>query len=488
MLQSRNGSFEARCKVWCGRILCCALLGVQSGWTEGTRFLLEYAPGPADNPLKGLVPYASAGADSFPHSMEFSYFPLSALVTGYDLYDWTPLDKLLNEAAGRGHQAVFRVYLEWPGRAGSIPAFLIKDGLKVYEFKDLSVQPADDNQTPDYTNPKLRGVLMHFIAALGRKYDGDPRIGFITAGLLGGWGEWHGMAPRYDLFAGKDLQAAVMNAYEEAFATTPILLRYPTDGEGSQHLAPNAKRRFGYHDDSFAWGTLDTGKPGDYWFFMTALRVAGREALDKWKTQPIGGEIRPEAWGIVFDAKPARKEIQDFRQCVEATHVSWLMDSGMFGPKPDTGRIRRAEEEVRRMGYDFYVSAVTISPAKDGRLPFKVEIVNRGIAPFYYDWPAEFGLIGADGRMTRTLAGSGKIIGLLPGDDPRIWDEALDMDGLPAGTYKLVMRVPNKLSNGRPIRFANKTQDADMPGWLTLGEIRLESVTSNGKQRRSPSP
>ena len=128
----------------------------------------------------------------------------------------------------------------------------------------------------------------------------------------------------------RTLQAAVMEAYEAAFATTRILLRYPTGGEGSQQLAPNAKRRFGYHDDSFAWGTLDTGKPGDSWFFMAALRMAGREALDKWKTQPIGGEIRPEAWGIVFDPNPARKEVQNFRQCVEATHVSWLMDSGMF--------------------------------------------------------------------------------------------------------------------------------------------------------------
>jgi hypothetical protein len=41
--------------------------------------------------------------------------------------------------------------------------------LEVYKFKDLSVEPAKDNQTPDYTNPKPRGVLMHFIAALGRK-------------------------------------------------------------------------------------------------------------------------------------------------------------------------------------------------------------------------------------------------------------------------------------------------------------------------------
>ena len=408
MLKLRHASFESRSRAWFAWIACCVLLGVQSGRPEGTRCLLEYALGPADNPLKGLVPYASAGGDTFPHSMEFSYFTLSALVIGYDLYDWMPLDKFLNEAAGRGHQAVFRVYLEWPGREGAIPAFLVKDGLKVFKFKDLSVEPPKDNQTPDYTDPKLRAVLMRFIAALGRKYDGDPRIGFITAGLLGGWGEWHGMAPRYDLFADKDLQVAVMDAYEAAFATTRILLRYPTGGEGFQQLAANTKRRFGYHDDSFAWGTLDTGRPGDSWFFMTAQRVAGREALDKWKTQPIGGEIRPEAWGIVFDPHPVRKEIQDFHDCVEATHVSWLMDSGMFGQKPDVARIQRAVEEARRMGYDFYVSAVTIGPAKAGRLPLKVEIVNRGVAPFYYDWPAEFGLIGAGGHLVTTFGGFGE--------------------------------------------------------------------------------
>ena len=474
MLKSRHSPFEARSRAWCCAWIVCCVLGVQSGRPEGTRCLLDYVPGPADNPLKGLVPYATAGGDAFPHSMEFSYFPLSALVTGYDLYDWMPLEKLLNEAAGRGHQAVFRVYLEWPGREGAIPAFLVKDGLKVFKFKDMSVEPPIDNQTPDYTNPKLRAVLMRFISALGRKYDGDPRVGFITAGLLGGWGEWHGMAPRYDLFADKDLQVAVMDAYEAAFATTRILLRYPTGGEGFQQLAPNTKRRFGYHDDSFAWGTLDTGRPGDSWFFMTAQKVAGREALDKWKTQPIGGEIRPEAWGIVFDPNPDRKEIQNFHDCVEATHVSWLMDSGMFRQKSDVARIQRAAEEVRRMGYDFYVSAVTIAPAKDGRLPLKVEIINRGVAPFYYDWPVEFGLIGAGGQMVRTSVGSGKITDLLPGDDPRIWDEALSVEGIPAGKYKVAVRVPNKLLTGPPIRFANKTQDANVLGWLTLGEILLK--------------
>jgi hypothetical protein len=62
---------------------------------------LAYAPAPADNPLKGLVPYAGERGDAFPHSMEFEYLPLSALLTGPDRYDWQPLDALLDAVAGR---------------------------------------------------------------------------------------------------------------------------------------------------------------------------------------------------------------------------------------------------------------------------------------------------------------------------------------------------------------------------------------------------
>ena len=34
-------------------------------------------------------------------------------------------------------------------------------------------------------------MFLHFVAALGNRYDGDPRIGYITAGLYGFWGEEH---------------------------------------------------------------------------------------------------------------------------------------------------------------------------------------------------------------------------------------------------------------------------------------------------------
>ena len=437
------------------------------------RVPLEYAPAAVDNPLKGLVPYEGDVRTLFPHSLEFNYLPYSVLVKGYDEFDWKPMETMLDRIAARGHQAVFRIYLEYPGKKGIIPEFLVKDGLKVHKwlYTETQPEPPAPIETPDYEDKNLRKSLKSFLAAFGKKYDGDPRIGFITAGLLGTWGEWH-TYPKDELFASKAVQTEVMNAYEMAFKITPVLLRYPV-GEKDDQKAPNAKRKFGYHDDSFAWATLDTGKKDDEWFYMTSLKAAGPEALEKWRSHPIGGEIRPEAWGKVFDDKPDNKSIQNFRKCVDETHVSWLMDSGMFEKKQKPDRIQRAEEQVRRMGYEFHVPGATIGTVTDGKLPVKVEVENRGVAPFYYDWKPEYGLL-LNGQATKTVPGTGKLTGLLPGDKPQVWDDTLDLSGVKSGTYKLAIRVSNSLKSGHPLKFANKIQDADAPGWLTLGSIEVK--------------
>ena len=366
------------------------------------RIAMEYAPGPIANPLKGLVPYASDTNVHFPHSMEFNYVGLAELMQGYEDFDWQPLEDLLNEIAGRGHQAVFRIYLEYPAKTNVIPKFLLEDGLKVHKYLNTNTQPFPPAkvETPDYEDKNLRRALMNFIAAFGRKYDGDPRIGFITAGLLGTWGEWH-TYPKEELFASKTVQAEVMDAYARAFKETAVLLRYPA-GEDTWGKASNANRPFGYHDDSFAWATLDTG---------------------------------------------------------------------MFQKKSGEVRQQRAATEVRRMGYEFHVPAISVSSDKD-KLKIKLELENRGVAPFYYDWKAEYGLI-ADGKVIKTITSTGKLTGLLPGDSPRVWNDAFDVSDVPQRKYTLAVRVPNPLPNGLPLRFANAAQDSDVQEWLSLTEITL---------------
>lgn len=429
---------------------------------------LQYAPAPVDNPLKGLVPYQTDVRSRFPHSVEFNYLPYSAIVKGYDEFDWSPLERMLDDIASRGHQAVLRIFLEYPGKKNVIPQFLIEDGLIVHKYVNTNTHPLPptDVETPDYEDANLRRSLKSFLAAFGKKYDGDPRIGFLTAGLLGTWGEWHNY-PRTELFASKTVQREVMSSYESAFKITPVLLRYPA-GKGHYATARNDDRAFGYHDDSFAWATLDTGKKGDEWFYMTALKAAG--ASEKWKRHAIGGEIRPEAWGKVFDDKPGIPEIQDFRTCVETTHATWLMDSGMFATQQSPQRIERAKRQVRRMGYEFHCPRIQVAKVNDGKLEVTLEIENRGVAPFYYDWKAKWGLI-RDGKVIKAFPASGRLTGLLPGDTPRRWNDSLDLSSVRKGDYTIAVSVPNPMRGGFPIRFANETQDADVAGWLSLGNV-----------------
>ena len=69
-------------------MLTACLLSLAATAAEPAWQVQTYAPAPADNPLKGLVPYAgAANPDGFPHSMEFSYFPLSAVLKGPGRYD-----------------------------------------------------------------------------------------------------------------------------------------------------------------------------------------------------------------------------------------------------------------------------------------------------------------------------------------------------------------------------------------------------------------
>lgn len=433
---------------------------------------LEYAPTPADNPLKGLVPYQGDRRDKFPHSMEFNYIPLSSLVKNYDDYDWKRLDNLLGDVASRGHQTVFRIYLEYPNDPngkGAIPPFLIADGLKVTKWRNTNTQPLppDDVITPDYEDPKLRRVLRRFIAALGSRYDGDKRVAFITAGLLGSWGEWH-TYPRSELFASKTVQAEVIEAYAQAFRTTPVLFRYPSNG--SDGKAPNHNKPVGYHDDSFAYATLHTGAKDTEWHFESLLKTAGPEAVNKWKKHPIGGEIRPEVWGDIFDPTPKNKDAQNFRRCVETTHASWVMDSGMFEERQSPERIARAKAEVSRMGYEFHVSEATAQTIK-GYCQVRAKVENRGVAPFYYAWPTEFAFVSERG-LVRTIKGDNSVNGLLPAQS-RVWTATLPTSGIGRGTYWVALRVPNPLTNGKPLRFANTLQDEHAPGWLSLTKVTL---------------
>ena len=435
-------------------------------------YSLTVSAPPANNPLKGFMPYEGDYA-TFPYSMEWNYLPLRSLMTGPTNFDWTRLEALLGDIASRGHQTVFRIYLDYPTLSTGIPQYLLDAGLATHSYTDY------DNKisvSPDYENPLLGQALTNFIAALGARYDNDPRIGFITVGLLGFWGEWH-TYPHDTWFASTAVQDEVLAAYQAAFTRTKLLVRYPS---GTNPAA----RPIGYHDDSFAFQTLDPPE----WCFLGLLKTAGE--TNKWHTQPIGGEVRPEIQLCMWDAGqncvPAG---QAFNDCVDLTHASWMLDHGVFSPGLTGAQRDAAMAGAQRLGYCLCVSnAVLVDAWTNSPLPVSLGLRNLGVAPFYYDWTVQLGALNGSNEFVGTWATTWKLSSLLPAPTNTVWTGSITNHGLGVGQYKLVLRVMNPFSAGLPLLFANKEQDADVPGWLTLGQVSVLPSSSRPNLSGTTSP
>jgi hypothetical protein len=411
---------------------------------------------PITNPLKGFMPYAG-DYDTFPYSMEYTYFSVREIAgNSIGLFNFTPVETMLNEIAGRGHQAVFRFYFDYPGEPTGMPQFLIDAGVPMRHYKDFG-----GGYSPDYDHPLMVAEMLTLIEALGQSYDGDPRVGFIQTGLLGKWGEWH-TYPDEDWMANETTQRTVLAAFENAFSSTQFLTRYPT--EITQDY------RVGYHDDSFAFATLpETGDEDEDWYFWVQMAAMGM--TDIWQTVPIGGEVRPEIQAKVFYDHGFQG--QNFLKCVYTTHASWMLMSAVFWPDEyDYGHMNpddlaRAADGSRHMGYDF--RACWVLPeynAISKQLNATVVISNKGVAPFYYNWTIDFGILDRENNPLVIIKSNQTIGGLLPGDT-KVYAESLDNIHLENySNCSVAIRVPNVLDGGMPIRFSNAVVSSD--GWVSL--------------------
>ncbi|HYG21356.1 MAG TPA: DUF4832 domain-containing protein [Verrucomicrobiae bacterium] len=447
----------ARCISFALALVCPALDSA-----AGTNvYSLGRSASPTNNPLKGFMPY-SGNYTTFPHSMEWNYVSLRDLMSGPTNFNWSSLETLLNAVAGRGHQTVFRVYVDYPGKSTGLPQYLLDAGLETHSYSDYGNNGR--SVSPDYENPLLRTALTNFIAALGERYDGDPRVGFVKAGLLGFWGEWH-TYPHETWYASTAVENEVLNAFELAFTKTRLVVRRPAGTNPST-------RKIGYHDDSFAFETVDPPN----WMFLGLLKAAGE--MNKWRTQPIGGEVRPEVqpcmWNTaVTNCVPAG---QEFDRCVDLTHASWMLNHRAFSPGFSGAQKTLALAGSVRLGYEMHVSnAVLVDVIDSSRIRVDLQLRNAGVAPFYYDWPVQLGLLNSSNALVQTWNTPWKLSSLLPAATNTLWSWSREDHGLQPGAYTVLLRVLNPLTNGVPFRFANDAQDIDVPGWLTLGQFTVTS-------------
>jgi hypothetical protein len=421
---------------------------------------LEYLQQDKPAPLKGLEQTMRN-----PSTIGWVYVPLRQLMKGRDEFDWSYLEARLNNAASMGKMLVLRPVMDLYGNSSG--PVITEVPLYLTQIPGATVVVGPTNRfygqrfgtvLPVYTNAVTRAAITNFIRAFGEKYDGDSRVAFIEAGLLGAWGEWNDlkMMRSPEGVVPAEMKRQVIQCYKEYFKKTKILTRWP-DKDIDDFST-------GYHDDWFAfWKKPDT--------MYRKQTNSGPVALMRWRTEPMGARLHPEFDpGGQRDVMPpgaiAPARLAEF---IEKGHVSWVRFRVHKRDLP-SGLLLDLEALVPKMGYELYVSDADWKRDTRARtLLISATVTNTAVAPFYYPWQVEIGL-WHDEKLKQTWPVDWDITRIVPGEEAVTFSAVLK-EFPQVKDARLLLRVVNPLKSGFPLRFANKSQDLDMDGWLTLGRV-----------------
>ena len=406
------------------------------------------APGPLDNPLKGWCTYTDAGPIDQPYSMVFLYVPWKELEPTRGRYAFDAWErKAWNGPAARGKHVVFRVYIDYPSKPSGLPDWLRESGVKLTPYTDYG-----GGESPDYNDPRMVDAMQKLIAALGKRYNSNPRVAFVQFGLLGFWGEWH-TYPRTELFASDATVAKVLDAAHRAFPDKKVMNRYPSGYAGRQSW-------LGFFDDLFPEDT--DGK--EDWQFLPRLRASGRQ--EAWKTVPFGGEMVPHAAKTLLGDGYAM-----MMKRLEDGHFTWV---GPYSPaiasitEPDL--LANCHAMVRRMGYEYRLEEIRLpgDVRKGDTVEINVAGTNQGVAPFYYRWPVEMALVDVQGRLAQRWPVDIDIRKWLPGAF-RFASRAKVI--VKPGQYRLMLGIKDPWTEKPAIGFANALPRQS--GWTQLAQVRI---------------
>ncbi len=333
------------------------------------------------NPLRGLANDGNNNdaylRSKIKFSVEVFYYPFSKIVVDQNVYNWTDFDALLDRIKSRNNHGIPRFYIDYPGKPLALPTYLIDyliANAKIY-YGGFS------GQSPYYDDPLLQAAMKDFIIALAARYDGDQRLAMIQAGLLGFWGEWH-CGNITGIVLPDWVRAQALQWFDDAFNKTLIQTRYARKEA--------YERKFGYHDDSFTYSTLDGPYNGGFYYsYYTEPTLRRLNQTDFWKFGPMGGEIGPENINIVFDPtyQAGTLNQQDFYACSQLTHATYMKTGGVIrNYNIPQEVVDKANWNCARMGYSFQATyiAARVSIMDPTKVDIDVLLENSGIAPFYY--------------------------------------------------------------------------------------------------------
>lgn len=370
-------------------------------------------------------------------------------------YDWSLIDKALKTASERHQSLMLRVApYGYPLSEGTdVPAW----------YRSLVGEKGDDLSRRWRADPEDLKYVKFFgglIAALGRRYDGNPHLLSVDLSIVGYWGEGEGS----DKLTQRTREALV-DAYTDNFKKTPLIVQL-TDKKTNGYALSQAN--VGWRGDCLGnMGGVHSLTSGSSSEMLDEYPedLVNFGMKDAWKKAPVSMEVcgTMEKW----------KEHGVDINYVIAQSLKWHMSSFNAKSSPVPKEWQPAVKQwLKEMGYRLALRRFTYpdSIRTDAMLHFTSWWENQGDAPCYNKkYRLALKLKSSDTSLVYLT--DADITQWLPGDN--VYDNSIYIPlNILKGFYDLQVGIVDRQTHIPIINLAIEGRDKE--GWYTLGKVYIE--------------
>jgi len=290
-------------------------------------------------------------------------------------FNWALLDTPAQRWVARGKQIALRVSCSESWIRWATPKWVADAGAKGVNF-NFGKGPAPDGRLwdPDYLDPVFLEKLDRFLAAMARRYDGNPNVAFIDIGSFGMWGEGHtGFSSRLNEAQTLAVVKRHIDLHVKHFHHTQLCI--------SDDVAGPSKpgRHFPEMDYAISKGVT-----------MRDDSILVQPPPHSWYHAEMAQEFWPR-WPVILEhehygASRARKAWSGelLLKSIEDYHASYM--SIHWWPREELEENRETVARInRRLGYRLQLREIAWPAAVKLGEPFVVDTAwaNAGVAPCY---------------------------------------------------------------------------------------------------------
>jgi hypothetical protein len=290
-------------------------------------------------------------------------------------FNWSLFDTPAQRWQAKGKKIAIRVSCCESWLRYATPQWVQAAGAKGLDFEfGKGPRPGAPLWDPDYLDPVFLAKLDRFLAAMARRYDGNPNVAFIDVGSFGMWGEGHtGFSSRLDESQTLAVVKRHIDLHRRHFKNTQLCI--------SDDVAGHDKRGGPYPAMDYALAngvslrddSILVQPPPNSWYHADM-------AQPFWPRFPV--VLEHEHFGSSKQRGAWRGDLLE--KAVEEYHAAYL--SIHWWPRELLAENRETVARInQRLGYRIQLREIAFPAELRPGEPFNVETVwaNTGVAPCY---------------------------------------------------------------------------------------------------------